>query len=237
MKSACSWNAQPLSGDIWLFQSSDLAKKIMVQVVDIVGLKPNFEVRAGNVPNAAAYVDAKSFTRMIVYSEDWAQKTFGRDNGSASYWMGIALLAHECAHHLNNDTLELLKTNTPASAFAVAATSNHRKELAADEFAGFVVGRMNGSLQQAQALFRTLSETASDSHPARSVRLEAVAVGWQRARPDVTAPTPAACKQDWIGPQFRAQGLDCRQLRLCPSGKDKTVVACRDTALNKWFYE
>lgn len=237
MRSACSWNAATRNVDTWLFQSSELAKKIMGEVVDAIGLKPNFEVRAGSVPNAAAYIDTKTFNRMIVYSESWAQQTFGRNDAGTSYWMGIALLAHECAHHYNNDTLELLKTNVSVNAFAVAATANHKKELAADEFAGFVVGRMNGSLQQAQALFLTLPETASDSHPVRSVRVEAATVGWRRARPDAGVTAPATCQQDWIGPQFKAQGVDCRQLRLCPSGQPKTVVACRDTAQNKWFYE
>jgi hypothetical protein len=234
LNAACSWNAEPPTGDAWLFQSSDLAKKIMGEVVKAVGLRAAaFEIHAGSVPNAAAYIDSKTFKRMIVYSETWAQRTFG--SGGDSYWMGIALLSHECAHHFNNDTLELLKPNLTVNAFAASATETHRKELAADEFAGFVVGRMKGSLQQAQDLFSTLPETATGSHPARSVRLEAVTVGWQRGNGE--ARNSEACQPDWVGPQFKAHGVDCRQIRLCKSAKPKMAVACRDSTSNKWFYE
>ncbi len=62
-----------------------------------------------------------------------------------------------------------------------AGGSRPPTELEADKFAGFVVGKLGGDLQEAQWLFRQLPAAGSDTHPPRSARLEAVAVGWREA--------------------------------------------------------
>jgi hypothetical protein len=43
--------------------------------------------------------------------------------------------------------------------------------------AGFILRRL-GSLDEAQAAFRTFSEEASQTHPSRAQRLQAVTLGW-----------------------------------------------------------
>ena len=98
----------------------------------------------------------------------------------------MALLSHEIAHHLNGHTLE-------------AGGSRPPTELEADKFAGFAVGKLGGSLQEAQWLFRQLSAEGSETHPPRSARLEAVAVGWRDATGGQVLQTPVATSAPTTG--------------------------------------
>jgi hypothetical protein len=132
--------------------------------MEAVGLKPRFELKAANVDNAAAVIyDSK---RYILYSQNFISKIEG---ATRTNWAAISILAHEIGHHLNGHTLER-NGSRPSS------------ELEADEFSGFVLRKMGASLPQAQAAMRILAdEEGSYTHPARSARLEAIAVGWKQA--------------------------------------------------------
>lgn len=160
-----------LDETLYSFASSDEARALVADIMSTVGLVPRFTVFAANVPNAAAVIEGEE--RLIVYSENWIQNTIA-DNR----WAAVSLMAHEIAHHLNGHTLE-------------AGGSRPPTELEADSFAGFAVGRLGGSLQDAQWLFNQLPATGSDTHPPRSARLEAVAVGWREASAGQKAPGPA----------------------------------------------
>lgn len=150
----------------------------MRSIASTVGLIPRFKVFAANVPNTAALIDGEQ--RLIVYSESWIQNTLENDR-----WKAVTLMAHEIAHHLNGHTLE-------------ASGSRPSIELEADRFAGFSVGRLGGTLPQAQSLYMLLSESGGSTHPPRSARLEAVAVGWKDASAGLgTSPentTPQNCR-------------------------------------------
>ncbi|MGR3614632.1 MAG: hypothetical protein ACU0BB_01145 [Paracoccaceae bacterium] len=150
-----------IHGDIYSFSSSQQAKDMVAEIMSTVSLVPRFEIMAANVPNAAAVIHDGQ--RLIVYSEDWIQNTIPNNR-----WAAVSLLGHEIAHHLNGHTLEDTGSRPPT-------------ELEADRFAGFAVGKLGGSLQDAQWLFRQLPAEGSQSHPPRSARLEAVAVGWREA--------------------------------------------------------
>jgi hypothetical protein len=94
----------------------------------------------------------------------------------------VGILCHEIAHLLGGDTLN------PAH--------GHREELYADEWSGWAMGKFGASLADAQTAFRTFSEAASSTHPARADRLEAVARGWAHAhadtRPSWSPPPPSS---------------------------------------------
>lgn len=161
-KHACSFAPdEVIENEIYSFASSKEAEDLVKRIVSTVGLVPRFDVFAANVPNAAAIIDGED--RLIVYSESWIRNTIP-DNK----WAVVALMSHEIAHHLNGHTLE-------------AGGSRPPTELEADKFAGFAVGKLGGSLQDAQWLFRQLPKAGSDTHPPQSARLEAVAVGWRDA--------------------------------------------------------
>src|SRR5215213_8487184 len=120
------------------FSNVTEGRKIAQEIVDIVGLKANFEVREANIPNAAAVVYGGK--RYILYNPNFIiqlEKTTG------TKWAGISVLAHEIGHHLNGHTI-------------TAAGSQPALELEADEFSGFVLRKMGATLQQAQAAMKAL---------------------------------------------------------------------------------
>ena len=150
--------------DLYSFESSDEARGIINEISDIVGLKPNFDVKVANVPNAAAVVEEGQ--RYIFYSQHFMTQI---NQSSGREWAGITILAHEVGHHLQGHTLR-------------AGGSRPSLELEADEFSGFVVGLMGGTLDNASSAVNELaSESGSATHPSKSARLEAIAVGWEKA--------------------------------------------------------
>lgn len=188
-----------LEETIYSFASSDEAREMVAEIMSTVGLVPRFTVFAANVPNAAAVIEGEE--RLIVYSESWIQNTLANNR-----WAAVSLMAHEIAHHLNGHTLEYGGSRPPT-------------ELEADSFAGFAVGRLGGSLQEAQWLFNQLPETGSETHPPRSARLEAVAVGWREGSAEQNAPGPVSQQPvvlkeslDFILPQAATRLLTAQDL-------------------------
>jgi hypothetical protein len=146
------------------FASAAEGKQIGQQIIDVVGLKPNFEVIAANVPNAAAVV--YSGKRYVLYNPTFINNLI-RTTGTQ--WAAVSVLAHEIGHHLNGHTL--------------AGTGNsHQLELDADEFSGFALRKMGANLAEAQAAMNTIaSDRASRTHPGQQDRLVAIQRGWNQA--------------------------------------------------------
>ena len=139
-------------------------KSIAQEIIDIVGLKPNFEVREANVPNAAAVV--YSGKRYVLYNPSFIQNL---ERTTGTKWAGVSVLAHEIGHHLNGHTL-------------TSGGSQPTLELESDEFSGFVLRKMGASLTEAQAAMKTLATVnASRTHPGQYDRLTAIADGWEKA--------------------------------------------------------
>ena len=144
------------------FQSVDEAREITDRIVRVVGLKPNFEIRAANIDNAAAVV--QNGKRYILYNPVFIRninKAIKKD------WAGISILAHEIGHHLNGHTI-------------MALGSSPAIELEADEFSGFVLRKLGASLKESQAAMSLISsEKGSKTHPGKKDRLAAIGKGWQ----------------------------------------------------------
>lgn len=139
-------------------------KNIAQQIIDIVGLKPNFDVREANVPNAAAVV--YSGKRYVLYNPTFIRNL---ERTTGTKWAGISVLAHEIGHHLNGHTI-------------TSSGSQPTLELESDEFSGFVLRKMGASLAEAQAAMKTLATVnASKTHPGQYDRLTAIADGWDKA--------------------------------------------------------
>jgi len=146
------------------------ARDIIKEIIDVVGLKPRFEVREGNVDNAAAVI--YNGQRYILYNRQFVADV---NNATKTDWAAVSILAHEIGHHLNGHTLS-------------RNGSNPEDELEADEFSGFVLRKMGASLADAQAAINLLSEErSSHTHPGRSYRLASISKGWNNADNQIVA--------------------------------------------------
>jgi hypothetical protein len=154
------------------------AHKVINDIVNLAGLSSNILITAGNVPNAAAYVcedDAsKRKTRIIMYELNFMQR-IKQDAGTD--WSAFSILAHEIGHHANGHFL------TP---YGKDPVENHRMELDADKFSGFIMARRGRTLDEAKAVMATMATpcgtaTVSLTHPCREKRLDAIADGYKLA--------------------------------------------------------
>ncbi len=154
-----SWTTTPAS-----FTSVSETKTMIADIIEVIGLKQNFEVMAASIDNAAAVVYQSK--RYILYNPDF----INRLNGAAgNKWASVSILAHEIGHHLNGHTLQNIG-------------SQPEKELEADEFSGFVLRRMGATLAEAQGAMKVAANyKRSLTHPGQSERLTAIAGGWNRA--------------------------------------------------------
>jgi hypothetical protein len=168
--------------DTYSFSSEDEAEKLIADIMSVVGLKPNFEIKEGDVENAAAVVYKGK--RYILYNAEFIKKIKKK---TRTDWAGISILAHEIGHHLNGHTI-------------TGRGSHPETELEADEFSGFVLRKMGATLNEAQIVMRTISsERGSATHPGKSQRLASIRSGWKHADSQINGSispgTPA--KPEW----------------------------------------
>src|SRR5689334_1415125 len=72
------------------------AKTIIQEIIDVVGLKPNFEIREANIPNAAAVIYGGQ--RYILYNPNFFTAL---TKSTGNKWAAVSVLAHEIGHHLD----------------------------------------------------------------------------------------------------------------------------------------
>lgn len=183
----CSYYGETITGDITAYEAGNTAQKVVKDIMSVIGLKPNFELRAANVPNAAAVI-LKS-KRYILYNPKFMDNI---NSASGSKWSAISILAHEIGHHLNGHTLDNVG-------------SRPQTELEADEFSGFVLRKMGATLEEAQSAMAIIARMkGSHTHPAKSDRLAYIEAGWKSAAEygssnsdiaDNSMPTPVIIKQ------------------------------------------
>lgn len=144
---------------------ADDAKEIITDIISVVGLKANFEIRAvSDIPNAAAITLRGK--RFIAYNPRFITKL---NSAAGNKWASVSVLAHEIGHHLNGHTLVNTGSQPPL-------------ELEADEFSGFVLQKMGASLSQAQAAMKIAANyKPSLTHPGQRDRLVAIEKGWNQA--------------------------------------------------------
>ena len=146
------------------FSSVDEAREMIGNIIEVVGLKPKFEIKEADIPNAAAVIYGSK--RYVLYNSSFVEKL---NKAAGNKWASVSILAHEIGHHLNGHTLE-------------RGGSRPEIELEADEFSGFVLRKMGATLPQAQVAMKVAaSQRASHTHPAQNDRLYAIAKGWNSA--------------------------------------------------------
>lgn len=153
----------------WSAMAKATVPQMVYDITQISGLRPNFHVGAGQVGNAAAALGRgpQGLIRVIVYNPTWMQEVLRQ---TRTDWASYSIIAHEVGHHLQGHTL-------------LAGGSHPTIELQADEFSGFVVARLGGTLAQAQLAMQSFgSVNGSATHPPRQMRLLAIAEGWKRGQ-------------------------------------------------------
>jgi hypothetical protein len=139
-------------------------QELLTEIVKVTGIENKFTLKAGNVMNIEASISHRK--KLILYNPvfiSWINtKTHDK-------WASVALLAHEIGHHIKKHTSR-------------RSGSKPRLELAADEFAGYVLHKLGASLEQSQEVMYYISnEKGSSTHPGRADRLRAIQRGWSKA--------------------------------------------------------
>lgn len=155
------------------FKGNEEAETAVDNILTHVGLKRNFIIQeCPEINNAVAKnvdLGTGKKQRYILYDGAFFERI---ENKAANDWAAISILAHEIGHHLNGHALN-------------DKGSTHKWELEADEFSGFILGRMGSTLKEAQSAIATLKyEKATSTHPAKADRLKAIEKGWNRGTPN-----------------------------------------------------
>lgn len=128
----------------------------------IPGVADRIQVRASaETANAEAQV-GEDGQRYIFYNS-----TFMRELGAKThqFWSQVFVIAHEVGHHI--------------AGHLDFAGQNHRVELEADRYAGFILGRMGATHEEAIAAVDGIGAGAgSATHPPRDQRIQIVSLGW-----------------------------------------------------------
>lgn len=126
------------------------------------GVAPNFTLFEGDEVPTIAFAGIKDGQRVIVYDAkafDWSDRT--------ARWRDVVVMAHEIGHHLGGH-------------IATPLGDSHARELEADQFSGYAVSLLGGTLAQALSFTLLFPESDSESHPARERRREAITRGWMK---------------------------------------------------------
>ena len=186
------------------------AQQAVKLILDSVGMARNFEVLAGTFSaKVGGFATMRNGRRYIVYDEGEYQ--FG---GGRTDWNAMGLMGHEIGHHLGS---HLFRSDV----------SDPDEELEADRFAGFVLGRLGASEDQALLWTDDLNPTATTSHPAQARRRVAAREGWLLSEVVKQRETPN-CKPDWLGERFNLDGRQCRLAQTCTGGEARPRLTCED---------
>lgn len=166
IRHSCNFAAADTLSEVYTYESSTEAKQIVERIMQVNVLPQNFVIKSADCNNALATTIGKQ--RYILYSTAFLENFKKEAN---TKWAAWCVLAHEIGHHLSNHDLE-----------ATDPKVRKQYELEADRFAGGILFRLGASLEEAQAGINTFSlENASQTHPPKRARLEALAVGWKQA--------------------------------------------------------
>ncbi len=151
------------------FESDKEASLVFREILSATGI-PGFADRislraSAETENAEAQI-GENGQRYIFYNSAFMQELRAR---TGRYWSLVFVVAHEVGHHI--------------AGHLDFKGENHRVELEADRYAGFILGRMGASYEDVAATARTIGTVeATSSHPARAQRIQAVSLGWSDGR-------------------------------------------------------
>ena len=156
------------------FASEKAADSALDDILNVIGASKRFVLQeCSNINNAVALT--MNGVRYIMYDPEFMTSLAYGDQ-----WSNKFILAHEVGHHINGHTVDLLAAN---SSNKVSLSTSRIQELEADEFAGFVLGRLGASLSNALSGVQSLSDKddSYSTHPRRSRRIAAIKKGFKES--------------------------------------------------------
>jgi hypothetical protein len=109
-----------------------------------------------------------------IKSYGFTEKKIKPNSNENKDWQALTILAHEIGHHANNHFSETKRR----------VTSPKNIELEADEYAGQIIYKLGGSLQQGEKVYNSevISVNPTREHPGRADRIEAFQNGYKNAK-------------------------------------------------------
>ena len=145
--------------------------------MSVIGASKRFVLQpCDNINNAVA--TSYKGIRYILYDRDFMDSLDSGDN-----WSNLFILAHEVGHHINGHSLDIiLYANDIVDPKSLLEKRN--QELEADEFAGFILGKLGATLKQTSSSINLISSEKDDTystHPSKSKRLASIRKGYKKA--------------------------------------------------------
>lgn len=156
------------------FSNERIADAALNNILSTIGASKRFVLQeCSNINNAIALTF--NGVRYIMYDPEF-MKTLSQGDK----WSNMFILAHEVGHHINGHTVDVLASN---SSNQVSLSTSRTQELEADEFAGFVLGRLGADLSDALSGVELLpdEDDTYSTHPRRSKRIEAIKKGFNES--------------------------------------------------------
>ncbi len=188
---------------------NDKQATFVKNIIDYSGIDLQFTLFEGNVPNAlATKVDGQNY---ILFNKSFLEDA---DMSSDTYWHTGFILAHEIGHLLYNHDFTATDTAT-----------RYRQELAADNFAGYLLYRLGADEEETSLIMKKSildDGRQSATHPRKNRRFLAVVEGWRKAyiqQFNIPAPPPpdfTVEDRDYVLSFFEDHSIDCDDL-LTPS--------------------
>lgn len=147
------------------FSSVYEARDVVNQMLQTINWKENFRLQERNgIQNA--YATIINNMRWIVYDNDFLENI---DAYTKTKWSSISIMAHEMGHHYYNHVVSQSGSTVP-------------KELEADAFSGYMMAKLGATKEQSIAAISAIaSNQASNTHPAKRDRVNAISQGWDKA--------------------------------------------------------
>lgn len=164
----------PSEGSSYGSYFSDDRRSLLSKLIKATGVREDriLMMEKPGFQNAAAMqceaVDGE-IKQLIVWDPEFMSEL---DREAGTKWASVAILAHELAHHHNNDTGQ-----NPGR---IPAHERREQELYADRWAGQMLRGFGASREEAAAVFGQLGE-GGETHPPSRQRVAAAREGWDRA--------------------------------------------------------
>ena len=135
-----------------------------------------------------AYYDPS--TDHIAYGPEWLAEL--NDRVGHQREAGDSVLFHEVGH------MWAFKTGAMQRIGIGSVDREHRQELQADSFAGFVLRRLNGDARPVIATYETVFAGWSPTHPPGRIRAQTFVDAWAREQVAVLSAKPAASESEEV---------------------------------------